>query len=168
MDVRRKSLLSVSRETAWVSWLFPARLKMRMGITIFGSTGVTILTHVSIFMWKHPKPDEYKPTILDKFLWSKRIVRPISPLLKGDTARIFMRVTWDCGSHSITNDESAMRIIFEWWELQLTRTCSITRTLWKMKNLAGKKNPARIFRFCKNEVNWFNKLTEHEDERWFS
>ena len=61
----------------------------------------------------YQKPDEYKPTIPDKFLWSKRIVGPISSLLKGDTAKIFMRLSWDCGSHSITNDVSEMRIIFE-------------------------------------------------------
>ena len=58
-------------------------------------------------------PDEYKPTDPDKFLWSKRIVGPISPLLKGDTATIFMKLGWDCGKDSIDDDRFVVKIVFE-------------------------------------------------------
>lgn len=61
----------------------------------------------------YQKPDEYKPSDPDKFLWSKRIAGPISPLLKGDTTTIFMRLDWDCGSNSVTNDKAELKIIFE-------------------------------------------------------
>ncbi len=56
--------------------------------------------------------DEYKPTDPEKYLWSKRIVGPISPSLKGDTATIFMQVSWVNLPNQNSNIYSA-KVIFE-------------------------------------------------------
>ena len=76
----------------------------------------SILVIIFIFNLSHPllsqTPDEFKPSDPAKYMWSKRIVGPISPSLKGDTATIYMNVNWD----ELTVDDNviySMKVIFE-------------------------------------------------------
>ena len=57
-------------------------------------------------------PDEFKPSDPAKYMWSKRIVGPISPSLKNDTSTIFMNVIWD---ELAADDEViySLKVIFE-------------------------------------------------------
>ena len=61
-------------------------------------------------LYQHP--DEFKPSDPAKYMWSKRIVGPISPSLKNDTATIFMNVIWD---ELAADDEViySLKVIFE-------------------------------------------------------
>ncbi|MBC8343346.1 MAG: hypothetical protein H8E61_05155 [Bacteroidetes bacterium] len=61
----------------------------------------------------HRKPDEYKPSDPENYLWSKRIVGTIHPDLKNDTITIFMSMIWDCGDDSEIIDDYLVRIIVE-------------------------------------------------------
>jgi hypothetical protein len=60
----------------------------------------------------YQRPDEYKPNEPDKFLWSKRIVGPIAPSLRGDTVTIFMKLFWDCGS-SFEDESYELKLVVE-------------------------------------------------------
>ena len=60
----------------------------------------------------YQQSDEFKPTDPTKYMWSKRIVGPISPSLKNDTATIYMNVNWD----ELTVDDNviySLKVIFE-------------------------------------------------------
>jgi hypothetical protein len=57
--------------------------------------------------------DEFKPTDPEEYYWSKRIVGPIHPGLKSDTASIYMQMIWDCGSDTETKNYGPVKIIFE-------------------------------------------------------
>ena len=57
-------------------------------------------------------PDEFKPSDPEKYMWSKRIVGPIAPSLKGDTATIFMVVNW-AELNDANNKIYSLKVIFE-------------------------------------------------------
>ena len=58
-------------------------------------------------------PDEYKPSDPEEYLWSKRIVGPFHPSVKGDTVAIYMSMFWDCGDDSESKDDYLIKIIVE-------------------------------------------------------
>jgi hypothetical protein len=62
--------------------------------------------------------DEYMPTDTLTRAWSKRIIGPIPKYFKGDTIKVYCRVTWDVGQYSIdhpdlTNKLDSIKIIFK-------------------------------------------------------
>ena len=62
--------------------------------------------------------DEYQPTDPETRGWSKRIIGPIPKYFKGDTIKVYCRVTWDVGQYSInhpdlTNKLDSIKIIFK-------------------------------------------------------
>jgi hypothetical protein len=62
--------------------------------------------------------DEYMPTDTATRAWSKRIIGPIPSYFKGDTIKVYCRITWDLGQYSIdhpdlTNKLDSIKIIFK-------------------------------------------------------
>ena len=61
--------------------------------------------------------DEYMPTDTTTRVWSKRIIGPIPKYFKGDTIKVYCRISWDVGQFSVnnpnlTNRLDSIRIIF--------------------------------------------------------
>lgn len=46
-------------------------------------------------------------------LYSKRILGPFPPTMKGDTITVYMRVFWEAGDHSILKDNFSQKFIVE-------------------------------------------------------
>lgn len=46
-------------------------------------------------------------------LYSKRILGPFPPTMKGDTITVYMRVFWEAGNHSILKDDFSQKFIVE-------------------------------------------------------
>lgn len=62
--------------------------------------------------------DEYKPTDPNTRAWSKRIIGPIPKYFKGDTIKVYCKVSWDVGQYSIDHPDlteklDSIRIIFK-------------------------------------------------------
>jgi hypothetical protein len=63
-----------------------------------------------------PRMDTYKPS--SENLWSKKIIGPIPYKMKGDTIKIYCKVSWECGNYSLTypdrtNIIDSLKIIFQ-------------------------------------------------------
>jgi hypothetical protein len=62
-------------------------------------------------------PDEYMPTDTATRVWSKRIIGPIPRYFKGDTIKVYCKISWDVGQFSadrpdLTNRLDSIKIIF--------------------------------------------------------